>query len=125
MLSLVKEEFKVLFESKVPSNIDKSIQEKIDSAVNKFRKYGSTLEDRGYAVRQLADCLEFLKSEIKVKLSKKDDSDIFNIANNFAVRHHNDKQKNNYNKNIWLSWMFYFYLATIHAVVRFTEEKEK
>ena len=44
--------------------------------------------------------------------------DLFNLANNFGIRHHNDHQKTSYDANIWLSWMFYFYLATIHVVLR-------
>lgn len=43
-------------------------------------------------------------------------SDLFQIANEFGVRHHNQKQKQktNYDERIWLSWMFYYYLANIH-----------
>ena len=51
-------------------------------------------------------------------VTDKDENDLFNIANNFGIRHHNDKQKTGYDAALWLSWMFYFYLATIHVVVR-------
>ena len=43
---------------------------------------------------------------------------MFNIANNFGLRHHNDRQKTGYDTALWLSWMFYLYLATLHVVVR-------
>jgi len=49
---------------------------------------------------------------------------LFNIANNFSIRHANEKQKNSYDKNIWYSWMFYFYIATIHALLRIKERAE-
>jgi hypothetical protein len=62
--------------------------------------------------------LEYLKPKIKEHLTSADEKDLFNIANNFGVRHHNDKQKTGYDAGLWLSWMFYFYLATIHVVVR-------
>ena len=48
----------------------------------------------------------------------KDDADLFNIANNFGVRHGNDKQNTGYDASLWLSWTFYFYLSTIHVVLR-------
>jgi hypothetical protein len=56
--------------------------------------------------------------ELKKALNKKDESDLFNIANNFAIRHHNPEQKSNYDEKIWYSWMFHFYLASYHAVIR-------
>ena len=34
----------------------------------------------------------------------------------------NEKQQTGYDPAIWLSWMFYFYLSTIHAVVRMIEK---
>ena len=30
-------------------------------------------------------------------------------------------EKDNYDKDIWYSWMFYFYIATIHALLRIRE----
>ena len=62
--------------------------------------------------------LEYLRPQLKDVLHSKDEGDLFNIANNFAIRHHNDRQRGNYDPNIWTSWMFYFYLATIHAAQR-------
>ena len=41
----------------------------------------------------------------------------FNIVNNFGIRHHNQQQKVHYDTAVWYSWMFYFFLATIHAAV--------
>lgn len=87
-------------------------------SIEKFRSRGSSDNERREAVRNLADCLEEIREDAKAVISNKDDSDIFNIANNFGIRHRNDRQKDHYNKKIWLSWMFYYYLATIHALVR-------
>jgi hypothetical protein len=50
---------------------------------------------------------------------------LFNIANNFGIRHHNEKQKTDYDESIWLSWIFYYCLATIHAALRLIEKKEQ
>jgi hypothetical protein len=81
------------------------------------------LDDRKEAIRELADVLEYVRPEIKKHLDKKDENDIFNIANNFGIRHHNVDQKINYDKAIWYSWIFYYYLATLHAVLRISKIK--
>jgi hypothetical protein len=69
-------------------------------------------------VRDLADVLEYLRPKVKALLTSADEKDIFNIANNFGIRHHNDQQKTGYEASLWLSWMFYFYLSTIHVLLR-------
>jgi len=56
-------------------------------------------------------------------LNHKDESALFNIANNFAIRHHNPAQNQNYNEKFWYSWMFHFYLATYHTIVRHITEQ--
>lgn len=109
--------FEPIFEAKVPTK-DDNIKKKIDEAVLLFRRHGSTVENRRRAVRELADVLEYLRKQVQSVLTEKDEKDLFNIANNFSIRHHNDKQKTKYDAAIWLSWMFYFYLATIHALLR-------
>ncbi len=109
--------FEKIFEADIPSN-DKSVTERIDSAVLQYRRHGSTIDDRREAVRNLADVLEYLRPKVKSILTKQDEIDLFNLANNFGIRHHNEKQKTNYDKALWLSWMFYYYLATIHVLLR-------
>jgi hypothetical protein len=111
-----------LFEADIPTSDNENIKDKINSSILKFRRHRSTLEDRKEAVRELADVLEFLRPEIKKYLNKKDENDIFNIANNFGIRHHNNEQKTDYDRAIWYSWIFYFYLATIHSVLRMTKK---
>ena len=109
--------FEPIFEADIPSK-DKNVADRISSAILRYRRHGSTLDDRRQAVRDLADVLEYLRPKVKSLLTAADDKDLFNIANNFGVRHHNDKQKTTYDTSLWLSWMFYFYLATIHVVMR-------
>lgn len=109
--------FEPIFEADVPLK-DENVVSRINSAKVKFRRHGASIDDRRQAVRDLADVLEYLKPQVESLLSTKDASDLFNIANNFGIRHHNDRQKTSYDAAIWLSWMFYFYLATIHVVLR-------
>lgn len=117
VLSKPEKGFEQIFKADVPSD-DHNIVDRINAATTQFRRHSSTIDDRRQAVRDLADVLEYLKPKVKQLLSNKDEQDLFNIANNFGVRHHNDKQKTSYDSAIWLSWMFYFYLSTIHVVLR-------
>jgi hypothetical protein len=103
-----------LLAANVPTD-DKNVADRVEAAISKFRRYRSTLEERRDAIRDLADVLEYLRPQIKGVLTKGDESDLFNLANNFGIRHHNQQQKTDYDSAIWLSWMLYFYLATIHA----------
>lgn len=112
-----------LFEADIPTNEKENVSNKINAAVLKFRRHKSTLDDRREAIRELADVLEFIRPAIKEHLNKKDENDIFNIANNFGIRHHNKDQQTEYDKAIWYSWIFYYYLATLHAVLRMTNKK--
>ncbi len=109
--------FEKIFSADTPSK-DENIVERINAATTNYRRHGSSIDDRRQAVRDLADVLEYLRPQVQELLTKSDERDLFNIANNFGIRHHNDKQKTSYDAAIWLSWMFYFYLATIHAVLR-------
>jgi hypothetical protein len=109
--------FEAIFDADIPSN-DSNVLGRINAAVLRYRRHGSTLDDRRQAVRDLADVLEYLRPKVQLLLTSHDENDLFNIANNFGIRHHNKKQKSNYDASLWLSWMFYFYLATIHVVLR-------
>jgi hypothetical protein len=117
VLSKPEAGFENIFNADVPSK-DSNIVGRINAATINFRRHGSSLDDRRQAVRDLADVLEYLKPQVQELLTNKDEKDLFNIANNFGIRHHNDKQKTSYDAAIWLSWMFYFYLSTIHVVLR-------
>lgn len=122
VLRAAEEGFQPLFEANAPTN-DQNIQPKISSAVARYRRHGSSIDDRRVAVRELADILEYIRPKLKMVIDNKDEDDLFNIANNFGIRHHNAKQKTGYDAALWLSWMFYFYLATIHLVLRRISEK--
>ena len=109
--------FETIFNADTPSNEPK-IVERINSAILSYRRHGSTLADRRQAVCDLIGVLEYLRPQVKALLTRADENDLFNIANNFGLRHNNDTQKTNYDASLWLSWMFYYYLATIHVVLR-------
>lgn len=124
ILEIVDKGLEHIYEAAVPSNDPANIEVRVDAAILKFRRHRSSLEDRRDAVRGLADVLEFLRPKLKQVIVPKDESDLFNIANNFGIRHHNENQKTDYDKPIWYSWMFCYYLATIHASLRLIEKHE-
>lgn len=100
---------------------------KVRLAIEKWRKRHLTLQDKKESIQLLADVFEWLKKakHLEKVLSNKDESDLFNIANNFAIRHHQPTQKGNYNQSIWYSWIFHFYLATYHAAIRLLVKQQK
>jgi hypothetical protein len=104
-----------------------NVDNRVRQAILKWRNRHLALSEKKEAIRELADVFEWLKKTkgLNNVLDNKDDSAIFDIANNFAIRHHNPKQKSEYDKNIWYSWMFHFYLATYHATIRLLIKKEK
>ena len=97
-----------------------NVDSKVRGAIIKWRNRHLSLEEKRVAIRDLADVFEWLKKtkNLEKVLDRKDDSTIFEIANNFAIRHHNPQQKTNYDQAIWYAWMFHFYLATYHASIR-------
>jgi hypothetical protein len=94
------------------------VENKVEAARTQFRRYGASTEDRRNAVRLLADALELLRPKLKGVITSKDEGDLFNIANNFGVRHHNDRQQTDYDWDLWLDWMFYYYLNTVTMVIK-------
>jgi hypothetical protein len=125
ILALSDKGFENLLQANLPERDPENIEKRVNNAILKFRRYRSSIEDRRDAIRDLADILEFLRPKLKTVITRHDENDLFNIANNFGIRHHNDSQKTEYEKAIWYSWIFYYYLATIHATLRLIENHEK
>ncbi len=106
---------------------ERNVDSKVRNAIAKWRNRQSLLSEKKEAIRELADVFEWLKKNksLDTVLDGKDESALFDIANNFGIRHHNPKQKTNYDSAIWYSWIFHFYLATYHAAIRLLIKKEK
>ena len=105
-----------------------NVDSKVRSAIAKWRNRHLSISEKKEAIRDLADVFEWLRKTKRLEsvMDRKDEKAIFDIANNFAIRHHNPDQKRNYDPKIWYSWIFHFYLATYHAVIRMlTKTKRK
>jgi len=124
ILELTEQGLEDLVLEKLPPHDPKNVEQRVQDAILKFRRSRSSLDGRRDAVRDLAGVLEFLKPQIKGVVLKKDESELFHIANQFGIRHHNHEQKQDYDKAIWYSWIFYYYLTTIHAWVKLIKKDE-
>jgi hypothetical protein len=60
----------------------------------------------------LAGILEERRKLLKQHLFTKDEDALFQIANQFSIRHHNASQRANYDP-AFLDWIFWWYAATV------------
>lgn len=87
-------------------------EEDVGHAIALFRKRDATREAKRSAIVALARILESRRSVLKVHLLTKDEADLFQIANKFDIRHGDESQRADYDE-VFLDWMFRWYLATI------------
>jgi hypothetical protein len=116
--------FEELVLENLPPYDPENVEQRVECAIHKFRRSRSSIDEKHDAILGLVAVLEWLRPQIMAVISKKDESDLFHIANEFGIRHHKKNQKQDYDKAIWYNWMFYYYLATIHACIRLIKKAE-
>jgi hypothetical protein len=84
-------------------------------AVALFRGRAADRETKRSAVVALSRVLEAHRGLLKEGLFSKDEGALFQIANEFDVRHSEHRQRKDYNP-AFLDWTFYWYLSTIVLV---------
>lgn len=97
--------------------------DEVSHAVELWRHRGATRDDKRSAVVALARVLETHRSllkdrlftKVKDRLFTKDEARLFEIANEFDLRHSNERQRDDYDP-LFLDWIFRWYLATIELV---------
>lgn len=92
-------------------------QGRVDHAIAQFRSRGATRDEKRAAVRSLADVLESRRQLLKAHLLKKDEAALFQVANEFDIRHHRADQRADYDE-AYLDWLFWWYLATVGLLDR-------
>lgn len=107
-----------LLNGNLPTYDKTNVDDVVREAISHYKRSRSSLTDKQNAVKMLAGVLEFLRPKIKNVLTTADEGELFNIANNFGIRHHNTRQKTEYDREVWLDWIFYHYLSTISSVIR-------
>ena len=108
---------------KIEGKLGDIVEQKVQEAVKIFRRQGNINEKQG-AIKQLADVLEHFKKDYDVKITSKDESDLFQLANQFAIRHFDLKQKSDYPPELYYSWIFQVFLATFHLWARLIVHKK-
>jgi hypothetical protein len=86
--------------------------DRLGHAIALFRSRNATVEERRSAVIALASILEERRDLLKAELLTKDETALFQIANQFAVRHQRADQRGDYDP-VFLDWLFWWYLGTV------------
>lgn len=102
-----------------PSN-----QSTLQHAIDKFRARSSTELDQLDALRHLAALLESVRPQLKTVFAHKDEADLFEVANRFNIRHANASQQGNYDRSVFLPWLFYSHVAAIHAAFELLDRQD-
>ena len=89
--------------------------DEVAHAIRDYRRRDAGLIEKRNAISLLAGELERRRLEAKDKLDKKDEADLFEIANRFFIRHKNDVQKKDYGPEL-ADWMFLNKLAAIELL---------
>ena len=91
-------------------------------AIALFRSRSRDVPTLRSAVVTLAGVLEAHRALLKSEMLTKDESALFDIANNFDLRHRTTKQRTDYDP-VFLEWVFGWYLCTITLVASLRERQ--
>lgn len=86
-------------------------------AAAKFRGRGAGVPEKRSAIVDLAGLLENRRRLLKAELLRKDEGALFDIANNFDLRHRRADQRGDYDE-AFLDWIFWWYLGTLDLTDR-------
>jgi hypothetical protein len=103
-----------------PDDVPATERDEVIHAIALFRARGATREHRRSAIAVLARVLESHRSTLKMNLLKRDEGALFQLANEFDIRHRKDGQKTEYD-DAFLDWVFWWYLGTIELLSRLRE----
>lgn len=96
---------------------DPGTGDQVRHAVELFRARGASREARRSAVVALFAVLEQRRDVLKAELLTKDEGALFQIANQFSIRHQRADQRTDYD-DAYLDWLFWWCLATVELTDR-------
>ena len=96
----------------------------VPHAIALFRARGAGRPDKRSACVALAGILEERRSLLKEHLLRPDEGALFQIANQFAIRHQNARQLADYDE-AFLDWIFWTYLSTINLTNHLLDRPEE
>jgi len=94
------------------TNAGPAVSERISHAIALFRARDATIEDKRSAAIALAGILEERRPLLRERLFRKDEGALFQIANEFDIRHRSASQKSDYDP-AFLDWIFWWYAGTV------------
>lgn len=104
----------------LPSQMTQAYEaDDVAHAIQLWRSRHASRADKRDAVTRLANLLEPHRPLLAQGVGKPDTDALFNIANNFDLRHHNARQHRDYPEEV-LDWLFWWYLATLELATRLT-----
>ena len=111
--------------------ISEKIFTRLQDSQKMYYRFDSTPEQKKKAICTLADILENIKKESESLFGKVYNLDpsinkhlIFQIVNQYGIRHDNNKQIDDPYITIWYDWMMQYYTSTIIAFYRTNSQKE-
>lgn len=114
-----------LLNTKIPNETEEIVVEQLKTAMRMYYRFDANAESKKKAINILADVLEPLREELKILLNEEfgvnknnHDKLIFDVVNNYNIRHNNGKQLLHYNKAIWYDWMMQYYTSVILTYYR-------
>jgi hypothetical protein len=97
---------------------DGEATDQVRHAIELFRARGADRNQKRSAVAVLALVLEERRRDVlPAALTRRDSGAIFDIANNFHIRHQDGAQKRDYD-DFYLDWIFWLYLSTVELTNR-------
>lgn len=116
----VDDSLKMMLTEDLKETLNEDVMTKMRTAIKLYYGFDSNLEQKKKAINILADILESFRSNLKDILNEKfevnknvHDKLIFDIVNNFNIRHNNSKQLTKYEHEIWYDWMMQYYSSVI------------
>jgi hypothetical protein len=99
------------------------VREKVQDAVRQFRDREATPQNQLTSLGQLAGVLERLRADGRLgeAVQGKDEGALFDIANNYAIRHDKPGQKRDYGP-AYREWIFHAYLGAIRLALRVVDD---
>lgn len=91
-------------------------------AIVQFRDRSADRIQKRAACILLAHSLESLRGDVKKQLLSKDEGLLFQLANQFAIRHQNVDQHSDYSEE-YLDWIFWIFLSTVELMQNLPNER--
>lgn len=92
---------------------ESSIDDRVQHAIATFRHRSAAVGQKRDAIKNLADILEILREDDKIGVPSREEARLFEIANQYGIRHFNSTQKTDYDLGVWLDWIFFSFLNAI------------